>query len=172
MDSTFGAVERDLKNWNGKSKDDIEAIYHGYSNSSDLADSLIKLCSVESANVGATWLLKYGLEHDLHITKTQMGKILKILPEITHWEAKLHILQCLSYFSISKTYKEKVEMFLRQTITDSNKFVRAWSYNGFYVLSQQYPEYVEETKKFFDMAMRDEAASVKARIRNLMKKGI
>ena len=164
-------LKEHLLTWDGKSKDDIEAIYHGHSNSSDFLDGLIKLCSDGSINVGATWLLKYGLEHDLDITKGQMGNVLKILPEITHWETKLHILQCLPYFSISKTYKAKVELFLRETIADNNKFVRTWSYNGFYVLSQQYPEYVEETKQFFDRAMRDEAASVKARIRNLMKKG-
>ena len=168
-------MEVDLKEhlltWDGKSKEDIEAIYHGYSNSSDFLDRLIKLCSDESVNVAATWLLKCGLEHDVQMTKAQMGKVLKVLPIITQWEAKLHILQCLPFFSISKTYKARVELFLRETIADNNKFIRAWSYNGFYVLSQQYPEYIEETKQFFDMAMRVEAASVKARIRNLMKKG-
>jgi hypothetical protein len=30
---------------------------------------------------------------------------------------------------------------------------------------------VQETKQFFEMAMRDEAPSVKARIRNIAKKG-
>jgi hypothetical protein len=61
-------------------------------------------------------------------------------------------------------------LFLRTCLADENKFVRAWAYNGFYLLSQQYPEYQQETEQFFAMAMRDEAASVKARIRNILKK--
>ena len=35
-----------------------------------------------------------------------------------------------------------------------------------YEVSIQYPEYKKETKEFFEMALRDEAPSVKARIRN------
>ncbi len=72
---------------------------------------------------------------------------------------------------IAKGEKKKIEVFLRQCLTDGNKFVRAWAYNGFYEISVQYPEYKKETKLFFEMAMRDEAPSVKARIRNIMKKG-
>ncbi len=36
----------------------------------------------------------------------------------------------------------------------------------------QYPAYIEEPKQFFEMAMRDEAPSVKSRIRNIMKKDL
>ncbi len=50
-------------------------------------------------------------------------------------------------------------------------FLRAWSYNVFYELSMQYPEHKKETKKLFEMAMKDEAPSVKSRIKNIMKKG-
>jgi hypothetical protein len=71
---------------------------------------------------------------------------------------------------ISKNEIKTVEAFLRVSLTDSNKFIRAWAYNGFYEMAIQYPEYKNETKQFFEMAMRDEAASVKARIRNIIKK--
>jgi len=53
-----------------------------------------------------------------------------------------------------------------------NKFVRSWAYNGFYGLSRQYPEYIQETKQFFEVAMKDEAPSVKARIRNVTKNSL
>ena len=56
-------------------------------------------------------------------------------------------------------------------MVENNKLVRAWAYNGFYEISRQYPEYKEETKKLFAMAMKDEAPSVKARIRNIMRTG-
>ncbi len=70
---------------------------------------------------------------------------------------------------ISKTDKKKVEGFLRECLIDNNKFVRAWAYNGFNELSIQYNEYRQETEQFFEMAMRNEAPSVRSRIRNIMK---
>ncbi|WP_448250543.1 hypothetical protein [Thalassotalea agariperforans] len=72
---------------------------------------------------------------------------------------------------ITDAYSRSVYNFLIITLTDQNKFVRAWTYNGLYELSKQHPEYIKEAKQFFEMAMRDEAPSVKARIRNIMKKG-
>ncbi|VAW46017.1 hypothetical protein MNBD_GAMMA04-800, partial [hydrothermal vent metagenome] len=44
-----------------------------------------------------------------------------------------------------------------------------WAYNGFNELSVQYNEYRKETEAFFEMAMRDEAPSVRSRIRNILK---
>ena len=81
------------------------------------------------------------------------------------------MLQCIPFMPIAKKNINVVYNFLRWTLTDQNKFVRAWSYNGFYELSKQHPEYLDETKQYFEMAMRDEAPSVKARIRNILKKG-
>jgi len=98
--------------------------------------------------------------------------VYKSLGTQEHWEAKLHILQSLPYLPIAERNRKAVEAFLRLTLTDANKFVRAWSYNGFYELARQHPKYQAETEQFFQMAMRDEAASVKARIRNIMKKGL
>ncbi len=72
---------------------------------------------------------------------------------------------------ITNTEKKELEFFLRKCLTDENKFVRAWAYNGFYELSMPHSDYIAQTKQFLEMAMRDEAPSVKARIRNIMKKG-
>jgi len=45
------------------------------------------------------------------------------------------------------------------------------AYNGFYTLSMQHSEYSQDTKQFLEVAMKDEVPSVKAKIRNIMKKG-
>ncbi len=47
--------------------------------------------------------------------------------------------------------------------------LRARSYNEFYELSMQYPEH-KKTKNSLKWPMRDEAPSIKSRIRNIMKK--
>jgi len=71
---------------------------------------------------------------------------------------------------IQKQDKKSVENFLRKTLYNSNKFVRAWTYNGFYLLAKQHPEYHDETEALLESAIKNEAPSVKARIRNILKK--
>ena len=58
---------------------------------------------------------------------------------------------------------------MRHNLTATNKFVRAWSYNGLYELARRDPVYLPEVEQIFELALRDEAPSVKARIRNLQK---
>lgn len=120
---------------------------------------------------GTTWLLKHRLDSGFKLKKNQVKNIYRLLPTLDYWQVKLHLLQSMAYMPINNSEKSLVETFLRQCLTENNKFVRAWAYNGFYELSKKYPEYKEETKRFLDMAMKDEAASIKARIRNILKTG-
>ncbi|MCX4027228.1 hypothetical protein H0A36_08500 [Endozoicomonas sp. SM1973] len=164
-------IEHELTRWDGKSKDDTTKIYETYHTKAEFAATIIKLMNNPSCQKGATWLLKAFLESNNKIDKKQIKSVYDSLHQLDDWESKLHILQSIPYMPIAKTECKKLERFLRVTLTDKNKFVRAWSYNGFYVLAKQYPAYAEEVKQFFEMAMKDEAASVKARIKNIMKKG-
>lgn len=54
-------------------------------------------------------------------------------------------------------------------LSDNNKFVRAWAYNGLYELSRQYEDLRIETMLLLDAGLNDEAASVRARIRNILR---
>jgi len=166
------SIEQDILSWDGKSSRDIEDVYHRYSDDHGLfIPTIIAFISQPTLQKGSSWLLKHCLESGLKLTPKNIKDVYKYLSALGSWEGKLHLLQCLPFMPVAKTEKKKVECFLRQCLMDQNKFVRAWAYNGFYELSVQYPEYKEETKQFFEMAMRDEAASVKARIRNIMKNG-
>lgn len=165
------SIEHEIISWDGKSSDDIDAIYCRHSDDSFFIPQIIELAQQERLQKGVTWLLKRHFEDGHKIERNQIAKLFGLLPNLKCWETKLHILQSLPYMKIAITEKKEVEFFLRKCLTDENKFVRAWAYNGFYELSMQHSEYVAETKQFFEMAMRDEAPSVKARIRNIMKKG-
>ena len=72
--------------------------------------------------------------------------------------------------TIAENQTEKLYYHLRHCLSDTNKFVRAWSYNGLAELAKQYPQYRGEVKQLFELAQNDdsEAASVKARIRNIV----
>ena len=165
------SVRTEIEQWDGKSANDISVIYERYCHDSLFISEIIALVGNITLQKGATWLLKRYLENENKIADGEISKIYENLRVIEQWESKLHILQCLPFIPITKQEKRKVEVFLRNCLVDSNKFVRAWAYNGFYELAVQYPEYEKETKQFFEMAMRDEAPSVKSRIRNIMKKG-
>ncbi len=165
------SIEREIIKWDGKSSSDINVIYNRYSNNDSFVSEIIKLIQQETLQKGTTWLLKRYLENGRAIAPNEISTIFNLLPKLEHWESKLHILQCIRFMQIAKTEKKGVEKFLRKCLTDSNKFVRAWAYHGFYEISIQYPEYKNETKQLFEIAMRDEASSVKARIRNVIKKG-
>ena len=165
------SIELEIEQWDGKSANDIGKIYCSHCHDALFTSKIIELIGNESLQKGATWLLKRYLENENEISKVEISDIYKNLTTLEQWESKLHILQSLPFIPIPKSKKKKVEVFLRKCLIDNNKFVRAWAYNGFYELAVQFPEYKSETKQFFEMAMRDEAPSVKSRIRNIMKKG-
>lgn len=163
------SMQQEIADWNGKSTDDIQLIYSHYYHKPSFVSEILLLIKQVLYQKGATWLLKKYLEDEGHLTHQEMGSVYRSLPELEFWEAKLHILQCMPLIPIQKSKVKAVESFLRDCLADQNKFVRAWAYNGFYLLANQYPEYQSEIDQLLDQAMRNEAASVKARIRNILK---
>lgn len=165
-------LERDLARWDGKSADDIRCVYDRHHDESSFSDSLISLLGSSEFAVGASWLLKHYFEHGGTVDEKQCRTICNALPALSHWAASLHLLQCLPYLIITPQDRQVLELFVREGLGDRNKFVRAWSYNGLYELSKRFPDLRDETRIIFEMALRDEAPSVKARIRQLIKKGV
>lgn len=165
------SLEQEIASWDGKSSSDISAVYHRHSSRHGFASKLVKLIESAELQKGATWLIKRYLDDDHGLESSDVAALYKRTADYVCWESRLHILQCIPKMPIGDAEKSMVETFLRTCLTDENKFVRAWAYNGWYEISLQYPEFKQETKQFFDMALRDEAASVQARIRNVMKKG-
>lgn len=171
-----------LSRWDGKSVADLETIYRALLESknhslTDIQQQLIALLEDVTLQTAASWLLKRAWEqNNLTPSAAVSKKIIHALPLLETWETKLHILQSLPHLplsqsSISKTESKKLYAFLHKNLSAENKFVRAWTYHGFYELALNYPSYTEEVKLLFRRAMLDEAASVKARIRNIVKSG-
>lgn len=164
-------LEQAIAGWDGKSSSDIAEIYAGYQGVGDFVSDIIKLSHQPALQKGTTWLLKKHLENKAELKASDCTLLLRLLPQLEHWEARLHLLQCLPYIRISPDEVSAVDAFLRNNLGDTHKFVRAWAYNGFYELALQYPAYQHEAKQLFDLAMREEAPSVKARIRNITQQG-
>ena len=186
-------LKRQLAAWDGKSKQSITAIYTHFHNHHGFVDALCQSFKDEELHKSASWLLKHLLEQDFKHFKRQhkhlkyskediemlfqqqsvslenRQTIFSQLKNLQHWQTKLHLLQSLPYLLIIDEYKDGLAQFLRLSLIDQNKFVRAWAYHGFYLLSCEYPQFKEEAEQFLKMGLRDEPASVKARIRNITK---
>ena len=159
-----------LSNWDGKQTDVIGQIYTDLSNQAAFIDDCIVLLTDSELQAGASWLLKRHCDSGQVIHPQQVAAIFDCLDQLQHWQAKLHILQSMQHLPVNPEQLKPVRLFVKNAINDDNKFVRAWAYDGLYQLALQYPEHEQEAREFFEMAMRDEAASVKARIRNILKK--
>ena len=94
-------------------------------------------------------------------------EILRLLPAVDEWQARLHVLQSIRFLRISGRAKEGLRADLLRLLQDGNKFVRAWAYDGLHRLGSQHPEFAEEAEALLLEALELEAPSVKARIRNL-----
>ncbi len=118
-----------------------------------------------------SWLIKKALESGCELSEPDSQALFSALPEYLHWEAQLHFLQSLPYCTIPQNQVKTLITFLEGSIQCDNKMVRAWSYNAWYLLACQYSEYQPQVKQQLLVVLDQstEAASVKARIRNITK---
>ena len=162
------AIKQDILAWDGKSFEMIQTIYDNYSQDPGFVKTILRLMAEERSQRGSSWLLKTYLSKGGLIGQAETTMLFQLLAQLSHWETRLHILQSLSFIQIPKEYKEELVAFFRQCLDEDNKFIRAWSYNGFWLLSRQYPQYQQETQNLFSIAMREESPAVKARIRRIL----
>jgi len=160
-----------LIGWDKKSSEDITNIYLKLCSEKSFADNAIDCLNDKECQMAATWLLKHHFEQVGIQSEKISNKIYQQLGNIDEWQSRLHILQSIQFLPVSERLKNNVEMFIRQSLVDLNKFVRAWAYNAYYLLSKQYPIYRKEAEEFLNLGLHDEPASVKARIKHCLKEG-
>ena len=176
MASRFGENPRvtsilseEIGSWDGKSTAVLQSIYERHSAEEDfVATVLAHVADVESQRA-ATWLLKKHLEAGNSLSAADCRTVMGALSDQDHWESKLHVLQCLPYLELREDDCAGLENFLDACIRSEKKFVRAWAYNGFNELSIRFPRYREQVDGMLARAADSEAASVRARIRNILK---
>ena len=164
-------LKKRILDWDGKSADAIGLVYETHSTDDDFVLRLIRYLNDPELEVGSSWLIKKHLDNGNEYDSAQVSAIYQSVRVLRAWEAKLHILQSMPAMPVPEIQKERVESFLRNCLAEKNKFVRAWAYGGFYQLADQFPEYRDEARLYIENAMIEEPASVKARIRNSIKKG-
>lgn len=160
-----------LDQFDGKNLDPLVEFSASTEPTESMVNELLgRVRGVESREqIAATWVLRRWVDSGLQLTERQITTLLDSLPDHAHWESTLHSLQMLPRLSIPVPSAVPLYHFLKHQLAHDNKFIRAWAYNGLDVLAQQFPEYREETEQLLQMALRDEPASVQARIRQIFR---
>lgn len=165
-------ITRTLNDFDGKSLGPLIDFASSTAPTPELAAQLcdIAVTAAEARyQTAATWILKRWLESGFCLNTVQSECLIRALPDFDGWEATLHVLQMLPHFEIAPETAVLVYHFLKHNLTDPNKFVRAWTYNGLDVLAQQNHDYRLETDALLQMALNDEAPSVRARIGQILR---
>ena len=105
------SLKNEISQWDGKSADEINRIFNLHCDRSGFIADLLGLIKTDEYQQGATWLLKAWLEKGKSFDSKQSAKVLTLLPSLTHWQSKLHVLQCLPFIVIDKKHKTTVELF-------------------------------------------------------------
>jgi len=165
------SIRKDLKSFDGRHTGSLEMILSKHPRRASLIGELVVLMADPDSNIqaGATWLLKRLVEDEVRFKQEHLTVLFGALRELTSWISKLHVCQMLPRLAIPKESAGNVTWFLERNLEDENKFLRAWSYNGFYELARQHREYFDEAIKHVEMGETDRAASVQARIRRIRK---
>jgi hypothetical protein len=160
-----------LRQFDGKHIEPLESLATQLLTRKGSADELIALSNSDEAKtqVAATWILKWLHERHVLFSKSQTQELFRILRNVTHWEAKLHLLQMLHGLDIPPQDVASLHRFLKERLCDNNKLVRAWSYNGLFVLGEQHGRFRKEVAELLNEAKHDTAASVRARVRKICK---
>ena len=119
----------------------------------------------------ATWLLKHYGENGLTFSPRQTAALFALLHQVTHWEAKLHLLQIFPGLTVPEGEAPALFTLLTGPAYrgDANKLVRAWTYNALAELAAQHPAQQTEVRALLDRGADDKAASVRARLRGIAK---
>ena len=166
-------ITTEIAKFDGKDTDILESIAARFSPDTATVQTLYGLAREDEPKLqsAATWLLKRIREDGWSFSRAQVDAVLALFDDVTHWEAKLHLLQMMEEFTVPEKRAVTMLNLLKGEgyLGNTNKFVRAWSYNGAAALATQHPALRREVAELLKAGRQDAAASVKARLRNIMK---
>jgi len=157
-----------LLDWNGTAEG-MRQIYDQNNEKTDFLKKIIDLCGKEQGlQKPISWLIKHHYDIKQTLPVNLHTPFIKVAVNYTDWVAKLNFLQVLPQLNIDEEELQDLDDFVRACLHDENKFVRAWSYQGFYEITKHIPEFENELRQLCDLAMERESASIKSRVRKVL----
>lgn len=160
------SIKSELVNWDGRATFVLQDIYTKNYQSPDFIQTLTdwSIQNTELQNA-STWLLKHYVDKKHTLTRNQTVALLPALSAAKTWPAQLHLLQMLPQLPLAKPDLEILLEPIERLMQDKVKFVKAWAYYAFALLTQFAPELRPEAEEIFQMGLEKESAAIKARIR-------
>ncbi len=164
------ALLKAVQSWNGKDNHPLKDYYHDSNPEEFIQCILTAATESKEFHVQLSWLLKYHLENGGQLeSKDREALILNFLPS-EEWPVPLHIFQLVyRWTDLSAEEQNLVLQAAQKGRGSDNKFLRAWSYQAVFELSKFQKELKAELQFLAERAITEEAASVKVRLREILK---
>ena len=163
----------DLLAFDGRHTDVLESIAGSIEPTPEVIGELCDLAATDNPRlqVAATWILKHFRDNGTAFGQSEVEQILDLLGHVGDWEARLHLLQLLPGAPVPQHRERKLYNVLtgNDYLHGSPKFVRAWTYNALAELADRNAALRPGVGTMLASAEQDEAASIRARIRNIRK---
>lgn len=165
------SLKSDIEAWDGQSVEALRRIHEAHRDDPGLAPALVELMGSLRYRTAATRLFKRHFEAGIPVADPQAVArgLCAVLDKLEHWECRLDVLHCLPSLPVDAAQAEVVERFLRACLADGNRFVRAGAYSGFHWLAARHPRFADEAAGILEAGLRDEEASVRAKIRKCLE---
>ncbi len=167
------SLEDELGQWDRKSKDFLASLFDRHNCQPGFLAGLVGMVDDPRLQSGATWLLKHHFDQGGEpLDDKLVSAVYNKTPMLVHWDAKLHVLQCIKQMPVPDSQMRTVEAFVRHCLADDARFVRAWAYSGFCELARRFPQYQAEATHVLNEARASETAgSVLSRVRRELRRG-
>ena len=161
------ALAQALFDFDGKSVGPLERFAAERRADANLIAELCDFAASGDANLqaAATWLLKRFGVTGAQLKPSQSETLLRLLMQETGWLPRIHVLQMMDGLCLPAALAPPLMEALAAQARGANAFIRAWSVHGAAVLADQHPVYREGVLDLLAEAEQDDAASVRARIR-------
>lgn len=163
------ALLQALADFDGKSTAPLEAFAAAQAPDAQLIAALCDFAASDAHDMqaAATLLLKRFAVTGAQLTDEQTASLLRLLMRESAWLCRLHILQIMHTLLVPATLAQQLMDALTSQARDAKAFIRAWSVHGAVAIADQHPACRERACELLAAAEQDQAASVKARVRNL-----
>ncbi len=163
------AILDDLQDYDGRSVAILGEVSHRHRAIPHYHDALFEV--IEHGQPvdqdAATWLLKDSIEKDRDFDTEVSKRLAGSTHLLRNWAAKLHVCQLIRYLTFESEQARALAVWVQPLLGHKRPFVRAWALDAIVHLASFDRGLLETARKALEGAGGDDAASVRARARNL-----
>ena len=166
------SLENLLANGKRNQTDDLEEYVAQAIENNRLVAEIVALSKHNKANIAARaiWIVRKLTETSPELLSKYKPILLNDLTQSPFWEVKAELCHIIPNLKLDYEEIKGAIAFFKNNLDDKSKIVKAWSLDALYEFSKIEPKITSEVERLLQMALKDEAASVRARARKILKK--